>query len=182
MGHEWQASSSLPLHHLPEGWPSPATQATFFCGVASPRVQVSLATGLQSGGEPTADCIEIPGAPGDSPPAAPQWPLSPDSQAFSGGLQKNASLSTEDHLLPQRDAPAYTGLPSSPFSLDYASLEGPRGSCRGVWASPGLEPGHSVLGEKLTCFSLRGHMEQSTATQGSAGQGARPTWSAPLRR
>lgn len=118
----------------------PPTQATFFYGVASPRVQVSLATGLQSGGGPTADCIEILGAPGGSPPASPQRPQ-PGLPSLPWGLaEKCYSIHRRPplpHRMPQHTQ-AYPHLPSAWTVRAWRGPGAPQGGLGSLW--PGAGP------------------------------------------
>lgn len=130
---------------LRDGLP-PATRATFVCGVASPRVQGSLATELQSGGGRTADCVETPGDLGDSPPAAPPRPLSQDFQAFPGSSQEKATIH-------RRPLP-----PSSPHRPTLLSLQ--PGLCE-----PGLAQGVLQGGLSSSCPGARPQCPQCRADE-----------------
>lgn len=118
---------------LRDGLP-PTTRTTFFCGVASPRVQVSLTTGLQSGGGPIADCTETPGDLRDS------------SLLHHSGLSvqtSKPSLGTcrKMPLYPQKTTSFYTGMPQ--HTQAYPHL--PSAWTVGAWRGPGTPAGGSEL-------------------------------------
>lgn len=126
LGHEPESLGSSPLHHLPKDDPAPATQAAF-SEVASLRVQVSLYWAACRGWADCQQSRESWGPSGDSPPAVPQPASSGQGFKFSLWAPRKTTLYIQKaHCILHWDAFRTRSLPLSPFSLNCASLEGPK--------------------------------------------------------